>query len=63
LSLGFLPQKAVIKELLSGDLVEVHIEGLEIKRDFFFLTRPGESFDLIKKFVRFSQRLILPHTL
>ena len=58
LSLGFLPQKAVIKELLNGDLVEVHIENLEIKRDFFFLTRLGENFDLIRKFVRFSQRYI-----
>jgi DNA-binding transcriptional LysR family regulator len=58
LSLGFLPQKAVVKELLNGDLVEVHIENLEIKRDFFFLTRLGENFDLIKKFIRFSQRHI-----
>jgi DNA-binding transcriptional LysR family regulator len=61
LSLGFLPQKAVTKELLSGDLVEVDIEGLEISRDFFFLTRPGENFDLIKKFIRFSQRFIQPN--
>lgn len=58
LSLGFLPQKAVIKELLNGDLVEVEVEGLEIKRDFFFLTRPGENFELIKKFIRFSQRFL-----
>lgn len=62
LSLGFLPQKAVTKELLNGELVEVEIEGLEIKRDFFFLTRPGQNFDLIKKFIRFSQRFIPPHT-
>lgn len=60
LSLGFLPQKAVTKELLAGDLVEIHIEGLDIKRDFFFLTRPGENFELIKKFIRFSQGQILP---
>ncbi|CAM4155683.1 transcriptional regulator, LysR family [Pedobacter westerhofensis] len=60
LSLGFLPQKAVTKELLSGDLVEIHIEGLEISRDFFFLTRHGENFDLIKKFIRFSQQVIHP---
>jgi DNA-binding transcriptional LysR family regulator len=59
LSLGFLPQRAVKKELKSGELVEINIEGLEIKRDFFFLTRLGENFELIKKLIRFSKKEIL----
>lgn len=59
LSLGFLPQIAVKKELQSGDLIEIHIEDLNIKRDFFFLTRQGESFSLIKKFIRFSKQSVL----
>lgn len=54
-SLGFLPKIAVKRELQSGELVEVNIEGLEIKRDFYFLTRIGETFELIKKFIRFSK--------
>lgn len=56
LSLGFLPQKAVKRELESGELTEIHIEGLEIKRDFFILTRSGENFELIKKFIRYAKQ-------
>ena len=55
LSLGFLPQIAVKRELQAEELVEVNVEGLEIKRDFFFLTRIGENFELIKKFIRLSK--------
>lgn len=58
LSLGFLPQIAVQKELRSGELVEIKIEGLEIKRDFYFLTRIGENFELIKKFIRFAKQMV-----
>ncbi len=58
LSLGFLPQKAVEKELNSGELTEIHIEGLEIKRDFFILTRTGENFELIKKFIRYAKQQV-----
>jgi len=58
LSLGFLPQRAVRKELQSKELVEVAIEGLEIKRDFFFLTRFGEDFELIRRFIRFSKQKV-----
>jgi len=56
LSLGFLPQKAVLKELEQGDLTELHIDKLEINRDFFFLTRRGEDFGLTKAFIRFCQK-------
>lgn len=56
LSLGFLSQYAVKHELTRGDLVEVGIDGLQIKRDFYFITRQGESFELIKKFIRFAKR-------
>ena len=58
LSLGFLPQKAVKRELDSGELTEIHIEGLEIKRDFFILTRSGENFELIKKFIRYAKQQV-----
>lgn len=56
LSLGFLPQKAVRREISSGELIEVKIKDFEIKREFFFLTRCGESFDLTKKFIKFSKQ-------
>lgn len=56
LSLGFLPQKAVKKEIANRELIEINIEGLEINRDFFFLTRTGENFELIKKFIRFAKQ-------
>lgn len=58
LSLGFLPQKAVKRELDSGELAEINIEGLEIKRDFFILTRSGENFELIKKFIRYAKQQV-----
>jgi len=58
LSLGFLPQIAVKKEIQSKVLVEVPISGLEITRDFFFLTRIGENFELIKKFISFSRKKV-----
>lgn len=56
LTLGFLPQRAVNKEIQRGELVEIAIEGMEIKRDFFFITRRGENFELIKRFIRFAKR-------
>ena len=56
LSLGFLPQRAVMKEISRGELVEIPIESLDIKRDFYFITRQGENFELVKKFIRFAKR-------
>jgi len=58
LSLGFLSQHAVRKELLRGDLVEVPIKDLSIQRDFYFITRQGERFELIKKFIRFAKKIM-----
>lgn len=58
MSLGFLPQHAVKKELQRGELIEIPIENLEIKRNFYFITRRGENFELIKKFIRFAKREI-----
>ncbi len=58
LSLGFLPQQAVKKEIEAGELIEVNIDGLEIKRDFFFITRSGENFELIKKFIRYAKEAV-----
>lgn len=58
LTLGFLPQKAVKRELACGELTEIHIKDLEIKRDFFILTRSGENFELIKKFIRYAKQQV-----
>ncbi len=55
---GFLPQKAVEKELQRGELIELKFENLEINRDFFFLTRKGENFSLTKKFIRFAKKAV-----
>ncbi|MDT3403878.1 LysR family transcriptional regulator [Mucilaginibacter terrae] len=55
LSLGFLPQRAVLKELDRGELVEVQVENLQIIREFFFITRKGDNFSLNKNFIRFAK--------
>jgi hypothetical protein len=57
-SLGFLPQKAVLKELQQNEFREIRINGFEIKRDFFFVTRKGDDYGLVKKFVRFAKRAV-----
>lgn len=56
LSLGFLSAHAVRKELQRGELIEMPIEGLNIKRDFYFITRQGVSFELITKFIRYARQ-------
>ncbi|MEO6135421.1 MAG: LysR family transcriptional regulator [Ginsengibacter sp.] len=57
--MGFLPQKSVVKELAHGELVEIRVEGLEIKRDFYFIHRQGtEDFGLTKRFMRFAKASI-----
>ena len=58
LSLGFLPQKAVTKELIRGELIEIPIEKLNITREFFFMTRKGDGFSLTKNFIRFAQKAL-----
>lgn len=57
--MGFLPQKSVVKELAHGELVEICVDGLEIKRDFYFIHRQGtEDFGLTKRFMRFAKASI-----
>lgn len=57
--MGFLPQKSVVKELAHRELVTIHITGLEVKRDFYFIHRQGsEEFGLTKKFMRFAKASI-----
>lgn len=55
-SLGFLPARAVLKELASGELVKVFIEGLIITRDFYFIQRHGEeNTGLNESFIKFAK--------
>lgn len=58
LSLGFLPQRAVFKELARGELVEIPVEDLQITREFFFITRKGDGFSLNKNFIRFAKKAL-----
>ncbi|RYE01744.1 MAG: LysR family transcriptional regulator [Sphingobacteriaceae bacterium] len=52
--LGFLPRPSILRELKSGELVEVPVAGLEVKREFFFIRRKGsEEYGLTKQFIRF----------
>ncbi|WP_224996991.1 LysR substrate-binding domain-containing protein [Cesiribacter sp. SM1] len=56
--LAFLPRQAVLKELQSGELVEVPITGLSVKRNFNFIQRKGaENHFTYKEFIRFMKRM------
>lgn len=55
--LAFLPRQAVLKELRSGELVEVKIKGLALERKFNFIQRKGtENNGPYRDFLRFTQR-------
>lgn len=55
-SLGFLPLKAVAKEIERGDLVQLEIEDLNIDRHFYFIQRIGEENSGINKiFIKFAK--------
>jgi DNA-binding transcriptional LysR family regulator len=57
--LGFLPKGAIIREIETGELHVVKIEGLKIFRDFYFIQRRGsENNDINKVFIKFSQNLL-----
>ncbi len=56
-SLGFLPQRSVIKELKYGELTEVHFENLQIEREFYFIQRKGETSELSKSFIRLAKHI------
>lgn len=53
---GFLPMKSVAKEIETGSLVRLYIEGLSITRQFFFVQRHGDERDgLSNAFIRFAK--------
>lgn len=55
--LSFLPKPAVRKELETGELVEVPVSGLHIKRSFYFMQRKGTENDVLhKKFISFVKK-------
>ena len=55
--LAFLPKRAILKELLAGELVEVPIRDLPIQRTFYFIQRKGtENSRLVSAFIQFTQR-------
>lgn len=54
-SLGFLPKISVAKELKTGELKEIDIEGLDLERQFFFIERKGETSDLNKVFIKMAK--------
>jgi DNA-binding transcriptional LysR family regulator len=53
--LGFMPKPSIVRELAEGELVEVPVKGLKIKRDFFFIRRKGTDDDgLTSSFIQFA---------
>ncbi|WP_423148505.1 LysR substrate-binding domain-containing protein [Rubrolithibacter danxiaensis] len=53
--IGFLSKRSVLKQLELKELVELTVEGLNIKREFFFIRRHGtEDFGLTKQFIRYA---------
>ncbi|MBB6610780.1 LysR family transcriptional regulator [Pontibacter sp. Tf4] len=55
--LAFLPRQAVLKELQTGELVEVTIKDLKVVRSFNFIQRKGtESNFPYKDFIQFTKR-------
>jgi DNA-binding transcriptional LysR family regulator len=56
--LGFLPERSILKELETGELTEINIEGMKIERKFYFILRKGEAISkLNKNFINFSKSL------
>lgn len=54
--LSFLPRPAVLKELETGELVELKIPDLKLNRTFYFIQRKGTESDLLfKNFIRFTK--------
>jgi len=54
-SLGFLPTRAVVKELAAGELVRIYVDGLTVVRQFFFVQRQGENDGLNNAFIKFAK--------
>ena len=56
--LGFIPGRAITRELKSGDLTEITIQGLQVNRNFYFIQRKGESTgQLNKSFIAFARNM------
>lgn len=55
--LGFLPKRSVLKELEAGELVEIHFNGLNIERNFYFIERKGENSELNKIFTKIAEKI------
>jgi len=52
--LGFLPRPSILRELNLGELVEVPVLNLSVKREFYFIRRKGsEEYGLTKEFIRY----------
>lgn len=56
-AVGFLPNISVQKELKSGELKEIQIEGLPLQRQFFFIERKGEKAELNKVFIKMANSI------
>jgi DNA-binding transcriptional LysR family regulator len=56
-ALGFLPHRSVLAELRSGELSEIHFEGLDIERNFYLVQRKGENSELNKSFIKLAQKI------
>lgn len=55
--LGFLPRRSLLREIRDQELVMVNINGLVIRREFFFIQRHGaNSMRLNKTFITFAKR-------
>ncbi|MFN8343794.1 MAG: LysR family transcriptional regulator [Spirosomataceae bacterium] len=53
---AFMPHRAIVRELATGDLVEVKIKGLSIQRTFHFIQRKGtENNSQVNEFIRFTR--------
>lgn len=53
-ALGFLPWRSVMRELESGELIEVKVDKLNISRSFYFIHKQGNEINgVAKEFIRF----------
>ncbi len=55
-SLGIVSTRAVQNELAAGKLKQVQVEGLDVDREFCFVTLHGEQSELSNKFIRFASQ-------
>jgi hypothetical protein len=54
-----LPRPSILRELKSGELVEIPVIDLQIKREFYFIRRKGsEEYGLTKQFIRYCMQVL-----